>query len=148
MKLTILNLYQIYPALARLDIGLPGDTPQNPSKPFDLGGKDLYALGRNMRLIRQELAHFEEKRAELQKPFLPKSSPEPGVKVVLTPEETAKRDAVNAKVEEMAKAEVDLDLRPFTLAGLGLDQSPARNKIPAQECLSVLIEHALLEEPK
>ena len=147
MKFTILQLYPIYGALSRLDTGLPGDTPQSPSHPFDLGGKDLYTLGRNMRLIRQELAHFEEKRAELQKPFQ-KPAKASGVGIAPTPGEEVELTKVNTKVEEMAKAEVDLDLRPFTLAGLGLDQTPARNKIPAQECLSVLIEHALLEELK
>jgi len=145
MKFKIVQLYQLHSALTTLDRDAPTATSTQPI-PFDLDGKDLYTLGRNIRLIVQELRHFEEKRVSMQKDL-----GEPPAKEVEEAIKTAyasKQKELEAKLNEMGEAEVELDLRPFTLKGLGLDQSPARNKIPAERCLAVLIEHALLEEPK
>ena len=60
---------------------------------------------------------------------------------------------IDKKIEEMYEAESsELDLFKFTLAGLRLEdktdedgnQIPLPNKIPAKDCLSVLMEFGLL----
>ena len=137
MKSTLKNLERILAAHNALD------------NKFDLSGKAIYTLARNIRILRQEVLPFEESAQKLVKEPGERPSPDKPDELKIW---TAGLKEVNAKIEEMQNAESgEIDLHRFTLAGLKIDpdeSKPSQNKFPVKDGLAVLVEFDLLEEMK
>ena len=138
MKAKLKDLVRIHQALTLLD------------KDFDLSGGAIVGMARNFRLIRGELTDVE-KRVQEERQALGTPPEKNDAAAVAAFIEKVK--PVDRKIEEMYEAESsDLDLFKFTLAGLRLEDKtdedgnpiPVSNKIPAKDCLSVLMEFGLL----
>ena len=138
MKLKLKDLARIHQALTLLDKG------------FDLSGGAVVGMARNFRLIRGELTDVEKKVQEERQAL---GNPPDKNDSAAFAAFIEKVKPIDKKIEEMYEAESsELDLFKFTLAGLRLEdktdedgnQIPLPNKIPAKDCLSVLMEFGLL----